>query len=184
MNRLGSIDQDSPIGVEAAEFMNQLNPQSAEYREMEELAFTIRTMFKNKLHHKLTNNPMHFSNLLTELGRLMSDAILIGCKSAKDRTGNKSQSDMNFALDCKLGRERFEAGFPARILPGLGERVTEKDLFNACQLALNSGQAESQTRSTGAPGYKMKRFMLGYSDIIFNALNRKVKPDTQWLLKD
>ena len=181
---LGDPDPASPVGGYARKVMSRLNPQSARYREIEELAFMVRTIFKAKLHHTLTNEPMYFSNLLTELGRMLGTANLIGCKSAKDRTGNKSQSDMKFALQCKLARDQFDAGKPYKILPGMGRRITWEDVFNACQLALNSGQTEGQAKSTGIPGYKMKGYMLGYADIVFDALNRKVKPNTKWLLQD
>ena len=143
---LGSLDPASPIQGYASSIMSQLDKQSAQYREIKELALMIRTIFQLKLHHILTNDPMFFSNL--------------------------------------LAREKFESGMPVRILPGHGRRISREEIFNSCQLTLNSCQTEWQEKSTGIPGYKMKGFMLGFAAIVFDAVNWKVKPKTKWLLQD
>ena len=180
----GSLDPDSEITGYVGRHLGRLSKDSPEFNETMELSELIRKLFKQKDHHKLMQEPMYFSDLLTELGRVMNMANVIGCKSAKDRTGNKSQSDMKMAAECHLARKRHRDKKTLRIVPPPVRHITEDDHFNACQLTLNSGQTENQKKSTAVPGYKMRDYMLGSAITVFKAVNRRVKTLTSWLKVD
>ena len=101
---LGSLDPKQPVGGYIQEVLDRVPVSAAVKKEVTELCWLLRTLFSEKIHHVLLPEPMYFSNLITELGRMLDAVILIGCKSAKDRTGNKSQSDMKVAFECWLAR--------------------------------------------------------------------------------
>ncbi|WP_461535396.1 inositol phosphate phosphatase SopB [Spongorhabdus nitratireducens] len=176
----GSLDPIEAYTGYTNQVASRLSADSAERQEIEELVQLIRFLFSNQLHRKLLPEPMYFSNLITELGRMLGAVNVIGCKSAKDRTGNKSQSDMKMAADCYFARLQYQQNPTCLIVPLPFRYLTETDHFHCCQFSLNSGQEENQLMSTAIPGYKVRKYMMGCAVTVFPVLNRRVKPIKNW----
>ncbi|MGI9280797.1 MAG: inositol phosphate phosphatase SopB [Endozoicomonas sp.] len=179
---MGSMVPESAIGGEVGELIRKETTPAAIKQELIEVVRYIRFMYENDRHHKLTRDPFYTSNLTSELCRLLDFANVLGCKSAKDRSGLKSAMDIKFCIDCFMARARWlKNGMRGSITPKPGQPVTFADIFNACQLILNSGQMENQLKNTGIPGFKVPGYMLGIATAIFNLINRDVSPQTSWL---
>ncbi|KEQ17934.1 inositol phosphate phosphatase SopB [Endozoicomonas numazuensis] len=179
---IGSLIPESEIGGEAGALLRNDSIPPEIKHELKEVVGYIRFMYEKDRHHKLTKDPFYTSNLTSELCRLLDYANVIGCKSAKDRTGLKSAMDIKFCLDCFMARARWlRNGMRGSITPKPGQPVTLADIFNACQLILNSGQMENQLKNTGIPGFKVPGYMLGIADAAYNLINRGVSPQTAWL---
>lgn len=178
---MGSLQQGDKIGGKVEIALRDQSLPKVYKQELVELVSLIRFMWEGKRFHKLTNNPLYMSNLTSELGRVLKQSNLIGCKSAKDRTGNKSQSDIKMAMDCEMNRRRWSENFRCSIVPLPEAPFTEDDIFNACQLTLNSGQLENQLKNTAIPGYKMQDYMLGPAKAVYSWISRKVSSATGWL---
>ena len=179
---LGPLDSKQEPKGEVGQFLQQKDIDPTIRQEIQELALEVRRIFSSKEHHTLSLQPFLFSDMVTELGRLLGYANVTGCKSAKDRTGEKSENDIRFAFNCHFARERNKATkIPTSIIPYLWMPLTEEDYFNALQCNLNSGQEENCQNNTGIPGRKVPRYMLGPAQENFAFIDRHIEPEKQWL---
>ncbi len=179
---MGSMEPDADIGGEVGELLRKDSTPPEIKQELVEVVRYIRFMYDKDRHHQLTKNPFYTSNLTSELCRLLDFANVIGCKSAKDRTGLKSAMDIKFCIDCFMARARWlRNGKRGSITPKPGQPVTFAEIFNACQLILNSGQMENQLKNTGVPGFKVPEYMLGIAMAVYALINRGVSAQTSWL---
>ncbi|CAM3781004.1 inositol phosphate phosphatase SopB [Parendozoicomonas haliclonae] len=163
-------------------------------KEIEEIAYLLRSMFTRRLHHTLGQEPFLFHNYLSELGRLLGVANISGCKSAKDRTGNYERSNIEMALRLSLSRRKLkeslgtmEPGEGAateesslqsmQVLPPIDRHLTDTDFFNNSLLLLCSNQLENTMDCTGKPGVKIPRYMLGQVHMLYPAVSGYHKSD-------
>ena len=179
---MGSLQPGAPITGPVEALLKDDTALPEIKQELSELVQHIRYMYENNRHHKLTNNPFYTSDLTSELCNLLDMANVIGCKSAKDRTGLKSASSIKFTIDCFMARTRWLVnGKKGYIVPKPGTPLTYQDILNACQLTLNSGQEENQLKNTAIPGFKVPSYMLGAARKTNPWVNRNVSVDTAWL---
>ena len=171
---LGPLNSRSEPTGETGEFLRRKDVDPLIQQEVRELALEIRQTFFNQQHRKLSLQPFLFSNMISELGRLLGYANVTGCKSAKDRTGEKSETDIKFSFDCYCAREaNRRTTIKTSIIPYLWMALTEADHFNALQCNLNSGQEENCQNNTGIPGRKVPGYMLGLARENYDAIHFK-----------
>ena len=140
-------------------------------QELTELCQLLRYIQHNKLHHTLSDMPFILSNYISELGRIMNMAVVSGCKSAKDRTGNYERCNIEMAMQLHLSRKKLQArlqavaakgaSLPDKILPPWDRWMTTHDFYNNAGLLVCSGQMESAMKNLGIPGFKTPYYMLG-----------------------
>ncbi|MGI9277825.1 MAG: inositol phosphate phosphatase SopB [Endozoicomonas sp.] len=165
---MGSLNPGDAITGEAGKLLNSGKCSPLKHQKLRELVTQIRESYHDNRHHQLTLQPLHPGNLVNKLARELGYANVIGCKSAKDRTGNKSQSLMKLDMDCLMAERRWlAAGGKGQLIPLAATRLTQEDLLNCTQLVLNSGQTENQQKNTAIPGYKMQAYMLGPAKAIY-----------------
>ena len=179
MRLFGTLNPDEPMPDESyvQTFLREhtdLDPLIR--KELLELCHLILYIFSNKIHHKLGDQPFIFTTCISELGRVMNMAIVSGCKSAKDRTGNYERSNIETALRLHLVRKGMAAriqkrygekygeavsGSTEQILPPIDRRMTTEDFYNNVMTLLCTGQVEVTMECLGKPGFKIPDYMLG-----------------------
>ena len=194
----GELDPDKPISGDSyvQRFLNE-NPDLDPIlkKELLELCDLIRYIFANKIHHQLGDQPFIFTTCLSELGRVMNMAIVSGCKSAKDRTGNYERSNIEMALRLHLVRkemanrirERYGDDYDAgvsrsveQILPPIDRRMTTEDFYNHTMALLCTGQVEVTMECLGKPGFKIPDYMLGnFIKEVYPTVNGYLTADTK-----
>ncbi len=176
----GNLDPDADLspGCFVQQFLDQ-NPalDPVVRRELDELIDLLRYMFSKKLHRLLREQPFIFSTAITELGRILNVAIISGCKSAKDRTGNYERCNIEQAVRLRLIRRKLREELRKQygpdlksctdlpeisVLPTVDRPLTYEDFFNGSLLLLCSGQLEAQVDNIGRPGFKIESYMLGH----------------------
>lgn len=171
---LGPLESKSEPSGEAGQFLRRTDIDPLIQQQVRELALEIRQLFVTHQHRKLSLQPFLFSNMISELGRLLGYANVTGCKSAKDRTGGKSETDIRFAFDCFSARQENQSGpIKTTIIPYPWMPLTDADHFNALQCNLNSGQEENCQNNTGIPGRKVPKYMLGPAQENHDIIHRK-----------
>ncbi|WP_281647708.1 inositol phosphate phosphatase SopB [Parendozoicomonas sp. Alg238-R29] len=170
----GELNPDKPITAKCYVqqfFDNNPNLSCEIKQELEELHQLLRYILYNKLHHARSDMPFILSNCISELGRIMNMAVVSGCKSAKDRTGNYERCNIEMAMQLHLSRKNLlvklqeaTAGgspLPDKILPPWDRWMTAHDFYNIAGLLVCSGQMEIAMKNLGIPGFKTPDYMLG-----------------------
>ena len=160
-------------------------------KELLELCYLLRYMFSNKLHRVLSDLPFTFATCISELGRAMKVAIVSGCKSAKDRTGNYERSNIEMALRFHLTRKALASRlfnefkdeyFAAveysveQLLPPIDRTMSAEDFYNHAMLLLCSDQIEITLDNLGKPGFKIPDYMLGFIKALFPSIDAYLTP--------
>ncbi|WP_281647707.1 inositol phosphate phosphatase SopB [Parendozoicomonas sp. Alg238-R29] len=198
MHLFGTVDPDAPMTDESyvQTFLREhpdLDPLIR--KELQELCHLILYIFSNKIHHKLGDQPFIFTTCISELGRAMNMAIVSGCKSAKDRTGNYERSNIETALRLHFIRkemaarikeygERYKIEYAEavsrsveQIIPPIDRRMTAEDFYNNVMTLLCTGQVEVTMECLGKPGFKLPDYMLGFIKEVYPTVNGYLTAD-------
>ncbi|HEX4916956.1 MAG TPA: inositol phosphate phosphatase SopB [Limnobacter sp.] len=143
-NLMGSTKPGEPIGGEVARVLQrESNPQKIE--TIRTLVEQIRTIYSNKLHHNIGNEPYKLPVRLLALANECGLTPAFNCKSGKDRTGQLNVEIRDFYADLHANQ-----GAPREV------NKKRKDLArkNYQTLFLQGGDREIQALNTGVAGSK------------------------------